>query len=239
MTEAPRAEDAGGAAAFWEDPDVVRRFAERDPDRRLADLVERAGEAGGRALDLGCAGGRNTVFLARRGWDVRAIDASRAMVEETRRRLAEVLGPDEARARVRVGRMDDLDAYGEGAFDLVVALGIYQGAQDMEEWHRAVAGTARVLRPGGRCLVAHFTPEVDLTGEGVRPVPGERHVFTGLPGGGRSVLLGAEDLDAGFAGHGLVPEAPTEVVAVERDQGRRVTANALYRREGPAAAGGR
>ena len=238
MTPEPDAEDGGGAAAFWEDPDVVRRFAERDPDGRLASLVDRAGEAGGRALDLGCAAGRNTVFLARSGWDVQALDASRAMVEETRRRLAEVLGPAEARARVRVGRMDDLETYDQAAFDLVVALGIYQGAQDMEEWHRAVAGTARVLRPGGRCLVAHFTPEVDLTGEGVRPVPGERHVFTGLPGGGRSVLLGAGDLDAGFARHGLVPEAPTEVVVVERDEGRRVTANALYRHEGPRPAGG-
>ncbi|HET7321535.1 MAG TPA: hypothetical protein VFI96_03500 [Longimicrobiaceae bacterium] len=36
-----------------------------------------------------------------------------------------------------------------------------------------VVETARVLRPGGRLLVDHFTPEVDLTEEGVRPVEGE------------------------------------------------------------------
>ena len=36
-----------------------------------------------RVLDLGCAGGRNTVVLAERGFDLEALDASAAMVAKT------------------------------------------------------------------------------------------------------------------------------------------------------------
>lgn len=213
---------------FWERPEVVEQFASRAPDHRLARLIEEyARPAATRVLDLGCAGGRNTVLLAEHGFDVWAVDASAAMVERTRARVAAVLGAERARERVQVGRMDDLSSFASGAFDLVVALGVYHGAESRAEWERAVAETARVVRPGGRVLVNHFTPEVDLTGEGVRPVAGELDVYEGLSGG-RGVLLDQEDLDAAMARHGLLPEVSSETVRVETERGRRVSVNALY-----------
>jgi 2-polyprenyl-3-methyl-5-hydroxy-6-metoxy-1,4-benzoquinol methylase len=73
------------SGGFWERPETVDRFASRDPDHRLQRLIGEYGRpAAIRALDLGCAGGRNTVLLAQRGFDVRALDASSAMVERTR-----------------------------------------------------------------------------------------------------------------------------------------------------------
>ena len=213
---------------FWDRPDVVARFAGRNPDHRLVELVlGLAPPERHRVLDLGCAGGRNTVFLAERGFDVHAVDASEAMVEETRRRLARVLGEEEAMRRVRRGFMDDLSAFDVATVHLVVALGVYQNAGSMEEWHRAVGETARVLQPGGRALVAHFTPDVDLTGEGMTPVVGAPHVFTGMPGGGRSVLLHAAELEEGMAAHGLALAMESHTVMVETEKGRRSTVNAL------------
>lgn len=217
--------------SFWESPDVVRRFAERDPDHRLRELAPtlRPGET--RVLDVGCAGGRNTVFLAELGVHVEALDASAPMVEETRRRLAAVVGEAEARERVRHGRMEDLSAYPSEAFDLVLGLGIYQNAATMEEWDRAITETARVLRPGGRVLVAHFTPDLDMTGDGVDPVPGEPHVFTGLADG-RAVLLYQDELEEAMGRHGLAPAVPSRTVVVETNPGRRSTVNALFERTG-------
>lgn len=172
---------------FWERREVVERFAARDPDHRLVSMMERVERPERlRVLDLGCAGGRNTVFLAHLGCDVHAVDASKAMVEEARRRLAPVLGQKEAIERIRKGRMDDLSAFQSHSMDLVLALGLYQNARDLDEWHRAVAETARVLRSGGQCLVAHFTPDLNLTGDGVSPVRGQPHTYTGLPGGIRA-----------------------------------------------------
>jgi SAM-dependent methyltransferase len=213
---------------FWEDPERVKRFAERDPDHRLVALFgEYPDPTSIRVLDLGCAGGRNTVFLARLGFDVVALDASAAMVEQTRARLAEVLGTDEAERRVQQGRMDDLARWPDGTFDLVVSLGVHHIAWTLEEWEQTAAETARVLKWGGRLLFNQFTPEVDLTGEGVTPVPGEPHVFLGFPGG-RVVLMDAPTLDERWAEHGLIPAVPSETVRVERDPGHRVSVNALY-----------
>jgi SAM-dependent methyltransferase len=214
--------------SFWEQSEVVEEFASRAPDHRLVRLIEeydRPSEM--RVLDLGCAGGRNTTLLAERGFSVWALDASGAMVERTRQRVGPILGAEVARERVQRGRMDDLSEFADRSFDLVVALGVYHSAGSRLEWERAVAESARVLRPGGRLLVNHFTPEVDLTGEGVHPVPGEPDVYDGLSGG-RGVLLDAEALDAAMARHALLPAVPSETVRVKTEKGRRVSVNALY-----------
>ena len=213
---------------FWEQPDVVEMFAARDPDHRLVRLVAEYDHPDRvRVLDLGCAGGRNTVFLAEHRFDVHAIDASTAMVKRTRERVAAVLGRDEAADRVRVGSMDDLARFDDASFDLVVALGVYHNARSMQEWDAAITATARVLEPAGRLLLNQFTPEVDLTGAGVHPVDGQPGVYDGMPDG-RAVLMDADDLDRAMARHGLLPEIPSETVRVETEVGRRVSVNALY-----------
>lgn len=218
---------------FWSQPEQVRRFAERDPDHRLRRLVDQGelqGTPPARALDLGCAGGRNTVFLARRGIDVHALDTSAAMVEETRRRLARVVGEEEARRRVRRGRMQELDRFDDGAFDLVVALGVYHHARDLDELRRALAETARVLEPRGLLLAATFSPRSSPGDRGLTPVEGREHVWRGFSSG-PLLLLEADELDREARRNGLVPERPTRTVEAEHDGGTRVTVNALYRRE--------
>lgn len=233
---------------MWEDPSVVAAFAARPPDHRLQHLLAgddeyaavrsawaeggwRAGGTEPRVLDIGCAGGRNTVWLARQGCDVWALDASFAMVEETRRRLTDVLGQEEATRRVRVGAMRSLAAHEDASFDLVVALGVLQDARSSEEWHAALAEVARVLRPGGLCLVANFGPDSRPSLEPLRPVPGETDVWVGFgPGERRMTLPSLAGLDADFARHGLRPALPTAAVTVPTSAGHRVTLNALYRR---------
>lgn len=216
---------------FWEVSEQVERFAGREPDQRLLRLVESYEEpARVRVLDLGCAAGRNTVVLAQRGFDVHAVDSSRAMVERTRQRVAKVLGPAAAQERVRVGRMDSLAEHGSGSFDLIVALGVYHNATCREEWERALSETERILRPGGLVLVASFSPRSDPRGEGLRPAPGAPHVYEGFEAG-RMYLMEAEAFDAEMARHGLLPAVATETVEAPTDSGRRVTVNGLYRKK--------
>ena len=181
-----------------------------------------------RVLDIGCAGGRNAVPLARAGFDLMAIDGSAAMVAKTRERLAAILGAEEAERRVRVGQMDDLSFAGDACFDLIVALGLYHCAQSRAEWDRALSETARVLAPGGRLLVSVFTPETDLDGRGFRPVAGEPHVYEGFESGGRHFLVDAQQLDREMVRFGLTPLEPTRTARPRVEKGRRVSANGLY-----------
>lgn len=215
---------------FWSRPEQVERFAGRDPDHRLVAMVgDFAEPEATHVLDLGCAAGRNAVYLAARGFDVHALDASEAMIERTRQRLARVLGVEEATRRTRVGTMDDLGAFADGSFELVVALGILHQASSEVEWTKTLSEVVRVLAPGGLLLVASFAPGTDLRGEGTGPVPGEPHVSE-VVGVGRLYLLDARELDGVMAGRGLERVVPTETVTVDMDPGRRVVVNALYRK---------
>jgi SAM-dependent methyltransferase len=216
------------ALPFWEQPENVERFAARPPDKRLEVLLnEYRDPAGTRVLDLGCAGGRNALLLAERGFDVYAIDASAAMVARTRRRLAPLFGGDGAAGRVWNGRMDDLSAFDPESVDIVVALGILQSAESADEWEQTLGQIAQVLKPGGRLLVANFSPDTELMGERVRPVPDMAHVYE-AGGTLRFYLLEPAEVDADMVRHGLRPIAPTMSVEAAGDSGRHVTVNAMY-----------
>lgn len=213
---------------FWEDPAVVETFAGRPPDHRLQRMVEGVRDPSLlRALDVGCAGGRNTVFLARAGADVHAVDASAAMVERTRASLAEIVGEEGAAARVVRGPMHDLGHIPDDSVDLVVVLGVLQSARTVGEWRRTVAELHRVLKPGGRALVSNFAPASRPRGRPLAPVDGESDRYLWREGQ-RMVLLEPERHDAEFRGLGLRPVEPTDAVRVPLEEGYRISINALY-----------
>ena len=107
----------------------------------LADL------APGRALDLAAGEGRNTVWLAERGWSVTAVDFSRVGLDKGRR-LAAARGVED--------RVDwvvaDLDDYrpAAGAFDLVL-IAYFQVRAELLA--KVLAGAAAALAPGGTLFV--------------------------------------------------------------------------------------
>lgn len=217
------------AQPFWERPEVVEVFAARPPDRRMQTLLERADRTT-RVLDLGCAGGRNIAWLIENGFDAYALDGSSAMVARSQARVSAFVGQVEAERRVKLGRMDDLSAFFSDFFDLVIALGVYHGAQNEPEWDRALSETTRVLRVGGWALVAHFSPRSDPNGRGLHRIGDEPHLFEGFDADRKLFLLEPDELDARVARFGLEPIEPTTDVFVPRDAGHHVTVNAFYQK---------
>ncbi|MBV8349210.1 MAG: class I SAM-dependent methyltransferase, partial [Mycolicibacterium sp.] len=107
----------------------------------------------GRALDLGCGAGRNTLYLARHGWDVTGIDMIGRAVEKARSRAV----GDAAKARFVQGdvtRLADLDL--GGGYSLIVDSGCYYGLADGQRDAYA-AGVTRVAAAGALLLMAGFT----------------------------------------------------------------------------------
>lgn len=105
-------------------------------------------------LEVGAGGGFNAEAMLERfpGWRLWATDYDLDMVERARERLAR-FGD-----RAVVERADATAlGFAYASFDIVVAIGVWHHVGD---WRKALAESARALRPGGRLLVADLLPGV-------------------------------------------------------------------------------
>ena len=130
----------------WEE-----RYAQRDRiwsgrvNRWLAEIAEPL--TPGRALDLGCGEGADTLWLAEHGWDVVGVDISDTALSRA---------ADEAAARgltdkVRFLQTNLSESFPDGTFDLISA----QFLQSMVhlDRERIFASSARAIAQGGLLVV--------------------------------------------------------------------------------------
>jgi SAM-dependent methyltransferase len=147
--------------ARWEEADeeLLRAL---EPAGNAA--VQLAGVAAGeRVLDVGAGDGNVALACAERGAEVDACDLSAALVDRGRARAG-------ARVRWTVADAQDLP-YADAAFDVVVST---FGAVLAPRARRAALELARVLRPGGRLVLAAWAP---------RGLPGRLDELVALPEG--------------------------------------------------------
>lgn len=182
-----------------------------EPNRFLAE--EAAGLSPGRALDLAAGEGRNAVWLAERGWTVRAVDFSDVALVKARQ-LARERGVAE---RVEL-QQADLRGYelGERVFDLV-AVAYFQIPQ--AELAPILARAARAVSPGGTfLLVGHDSTNL------VRGYGGPRSP---------DVLYTAEQVVAAIGGEIEIEKATTVDRPVRTDEGTRIAIDCLVRARRP------
>jgi ubiquinone/menaquinone biosynthesis C-methylase UbiE len=139
------------AALYWQavydDPrlqGVIYRARQQAVLERVDELALHTGST---VLEIGCGAGLLTSELARRGFAVRAVDASEAMVELTARRIE--LEDFTANVRAEVADVHALP-FASGEFALVIAVGVLP-------WLHMPAGAleemARVLHSHGRLIL--------------------------------------------------------------------------------------
>ena len=111
-----------------------------------------------RTLELGCGTGANAVYLARRGFEVTAVDSSPTAVERARTR-AEQTG-----ALLRIV-LADVFEFGEtcGPFDLVFDAGFYHSIRN-ENLTRFLDLLWRVTQPGSLYFTLAGAPEDEVEG---------------------------------------------------------------------------
>jgi SAM-dependent methyltransferase len=133
------------AESFWEKHYRARRAWGERANPLLVETAEHLSP--GAALDLGCGGGGDTIWLARHGWQVTAVDISATAVERVRERTRE-LGLGE---RVATERHDLARSFPDGEFDLVSAQ--YFHTPFTLPRSQVLRTAARTLRPGGLLLI--------------------------------------------------------------------------------------
>jgi SAM-dependent methyltransferase len=180
-----------------------------EPNRFL--VAEAAGLRPGRALDLACGEGRNTVWLARQGWQVTGVDFSAVALEKARR-LAEANG---VTAEWIVA---DLLEYRpeERTFDLVILF--YLQVPESER-HEIVRAAADAVAPTGTfLLVAHDSSNLEHGHGGPREP---------------AVLYSADDVVSDL-GDLRIERAERVERPVQTADGERVALDALVRASRPA-----
>ena len=134
-----------------------------------------------RVLDAGCGGGRNVVYLLRRGFTCFGIDRDPAAIEHLRT-LAAQLAPAAARENFRAGELDRLP-WEDRAFDAVVCSAVLHFAADAAHFDRMVGEMWRVLAPDGML----FTRLASNVGIEAAVGPGGRRVR--LPDGSERFVV--------------------------------------------------
>jgi SAM-dependent methyltransferase len=111
---------------------------------------------GSRVLEMNCGTGEDALWLARRGVQVFATDASPAMLQVAQKKLAD----SAASASVRFQRLawEELDSLDEGTFDGV--LSNFGGLNCVGDLRGAARALAKKLRPGGSAVLCIMGPVV-------------------------------------------------------------------------------
>jgi 2-polyprenyl-3-methyl-5-hydroxy-6-metoxy-1,4-benzoquinol methylase len=117
----------------------------------LVEFVEKGLIKAGRALDLCCGAGTNTVYLAKKGFDVAGIDISLTALG--------IAKTTAKHTKVHIGFLQEsfVDlAFADGVFDFVFDMGCFHHVE-IEDRNRFIAGINRVLKEGGQYMLTCFS----------------------------------------------------------------------------------
>ncbi len=101
----------------------------------------------GRALDLGCGEGADSVWLAERGWNVVAVDISETALGRAR----EAASSRGVSDRIEFVALDLSDGFPDGEFDLISAQFLHSTVR--LDRTTILARAARAIRPGGLLVI--------------------------------------------------------------------------------------
>lgn len=133
------------AELFWDEQYRTRRTWGERPNPLLVETADQL--VPGAALDLGCGAGGDTIWLARSGWKVTAVDISGTAVEQVRMSAREHGVAD----RVACERHDVTRSFPGGEFDLISAQ--YFHTPFALSRSEVLRTAARALCPGGLLLI--------------------------------------------------------------------------------------
>ena len=128
--------------------------------------IERYLRPGMRVLEIGAATGRYSLALARKGYDVTAIELVQHNIDIFRKKMK----PGD-KIDLQQGNALDLSRFQDNTFDMTLLLGpmyLYH-LFTQEDQSRALSEALRVTKPGGLLYVAYCICEMSILANGIRP----------------------------------------------------------------------
>jgi len=154
-----------GALSHYVDPvGYSRRYSGREEDVAYYRRISR--RAGGEVLEYGCGNGRVTLSLARAGVKLTAVDASRFMLDDLRRKLE--AEPRAVQRRVRLVHGDmRLLSLGRRFCLVIMPFNVFAHLYTREDVECLLAHVKRQLLPGGRLVFDVYQPRMSELGGGL------------------------------------------------------------------------
>lgn len=127
--------------------------------------IEKYLKPGDKILDVGAGAGEYSLYFARKGYEVSALELSPANIEAFRRKIT----PEDTVDLVQ-GNAVDLSRYADESFDAVLVFGPLYHLHSEEDRQRCIAEARRVLKPDGKLFFAFISNDfVILTEFSCRP----------------------------------------------------------------------
>ena len=117
----------------------------------LVEFVEKGLIKKGKALDICCGAGTNTVYLAEKGFEVTGVDISSKAIEYAKKKAEQA----DIKIDFRVQNFLDL-SFGDGKFDFVFDMGCFHHVE-IEDRTKFIKGVHRVLKNDGVYLLTCFS----------------------------------------------------------------------------------
>lgn len=117
----------------------------------LIQVIEEGLVKPGKALDICCGAGTNTVYMAQKGFKVTGLDISHKAIEYGKQKA------QEARVKIKwiVGNALEFP-FEDGEFDFVFDMGCFHSIHP-EDRERFINGLCRILKPDGQYFLTCFS----------------------------------------------------------------------------------
>ena len=150
---------------FNEDSRLNRSKSARVEFITTSRAIENALFSGAKILDIGAGAGEYSLYFARQGYDVTAVELSPANVAAFEKKIAK-----DSPVRLLQGNALDLSAFGDASFDVVLLMGPLYHLADAADCDRAISEAKRVCKKGGVIFFAFISNDmVILTELSYRP----------------------------------------------------------------------
>lgn len=123
-------------------------------------IIEQYLKPGAQILDVGAGAGAYSLYFARKGYEVCALE----LAENNIRAFREKLTPQDKVELVQ-GNAVDLSRYDDGSFDAVLLFGPLYHLHREDDRQKCISEARRVCKPGGKLFFAFITNDMVLLTE--------------------------------------------------------------------------
>lgn len=155
---------------------IINKYIEYDEDARLVEdrahnmeylttmrYIQKFLKPGAKILEIGAATGRYSIELAKKGYDVTAVDLTPKHVEIMKNKTRKLKN-----FRCMVADALDLNMFEDGTFDMVLNLGPMYHLFGKKDKNKAIDETLRVTKKNGICMFAYIPGASIAIGYGLR-----------------------------------------------------------------------